>query len=171
MRYLIFHILNNSIYFEGYNVICFNSKVEYTFEYMFWMVNNLFMKLGQLIDIVMENLLKVVSATFFLVCFLSLKESFCETRKKKIYFTSKALFVLEKMLKFTSLDIQILRRHQIPKHKTKNIFYWITWEVNTVCRWSFVKLCHITKEKALLKNSTKTATWKLVPGPFACVKN
>ena len=87
------------------------------------MVNNLFMKLGQLIDIVMENLLKVVSATFFLVCFLSLKESFCETRKKKIYFTSKALFVLEKMLKFTSLDIQILRRHQIPKHKTKNIFY------------------------------------------------
>ena len=40
--------------------------------------------------------LKVVSATFLLVLyFLSLKESTCETKKKKIYFTSKALFLLE----------------------------------------------------------------------------
>ena len=38
--------------------------------------------------------LKVVSATFLLVCFLSLKESTCET--KKTFFTSKALFALEK---------------------------------------------------------------------------
>ena len=32
-----------------------------------------------------------------LVCFLSLKESTCETRKNVFYFTSKALFVLEKI--------------------------------------------------------------------------
>ena len=41
--------------------------------------------------------LKVVSATFSLVCFLSLKKSTCETRKNIFYFTSKALFVLEKI--------------------------------------------------------------------------
>ena len=41
--------------------------------------------------------LKVVSATFVLVCFLSLNESTCQTRKNVIYFTSKALFVLEKI--------------------------------------------------------------------------
>ena len=43
--------------------------------------------------------LKVASATFFLVCFVILKESTCETRKNVFYFTSKALFVLE-MIKF-----------------------------------------------------------------------
>ena len=41
--------------------------------------------------------LKVVSATFLLVDFLSLKESTCETKKNVFYFTSKALFVLEKI--------------------------------------------------------------------------
>ena len=41
--------------------------------------------------------LKVVSATFLLFCFLSLKESICETIKNVSYFISKALFVLEKI--------------------------------------------------------------------------
>ena len=41
--------------------------------------------------------LKVVSATFVLVCFLTLNESTCQTRKNVFYFTSKALFVLEKI--------------------------------------------------------------------------
>ena len=40
--------------------------------------------------------LKVPSATFLLVCFLSLKESTCQTKKNVFYFTSKALSVLEK---------------------------------------------------------------------------
>ena len=43
--------------------------------------------------------LKVVSATFLLVCFLCLKDRTCETRKNVFYFTSKALFVLE-IIKF-----------------------------------------------------------------------
>ena len=42
-----------------------------------------------------EYCLKVVSATFLLVCFVSLKESTCETRKNVFCFSSKALFVLE----------------------------------------------------------------------------
>ena len=42
-------------------------------------------------------LFKVVSPTFLLVCFLSLDESTCQTRENVIYFTSKALFVSEKI--------------------------------------------------------------------------
>ena len=43
-----------------------------------------------------ENL-KVVSATFVLVCFLSLNESTFQTGKNVFYLTLKALFVLEKI--------------------------------------------------------------------------
>ena len=46
-----------------------------------------------------KQTLKALSATFLLDCFLSLKESTCETRKKIFYFSSKALFVLE-IIKF-----------------------------------------------------------------------
>ena len=39
--------------------------------------------------------LKVVSATCLQVCFVCLKKSTFETRKKIFYFTSKALLILE----------------------------------------------------------------------------
>ena len=45
------------------------------------------------------NPLKVVSATYLLVCFVYLKESTFETGKNAFYFTSKALLVLE-IIKF-----------------------------------------------------------------------
>ena len=45
------------------------------------------------------SLLKVVSTTFLLACFVSLNESTCKTRKNVFYFTSKALFVLH-IIKF-----------------------------------------------------------------------
>ena len=41
--------------------------------------------------------LKVVPARFVLVYFLSLNESACQTRKNVFFFTTKALFVLEKI--------------------------------------------------------------------------
>ena len=41
------------------------------------------------------KILKVVSATFLLVCFVCLKERTWETRKNVFYLSSKALFVLE----------------------------------------------------------------------------
>ena len=50
--------------------------------------------------------LKVVSATFLLVCFVSLKGTICETRKNVFYFTSKALFVLE-IINFNFSDTQM----------------------------------------------------------------
>ena len=41
--------------------------------------------------------LKVVSATYVLVCFSSLNESNFQAKKNVFYFTPKALFVLEKI--------------------------------------------------------------------------
>ena len=52
---------------------------------------------------------KVVSATFLLVCFLCLKESFYETRKNVFYFTSKTLFVNQ------ILTFQISKCHDVIK--------------------------------------------------------
>ena len=43
------------------------------------------------------------------------------------------LFLLSRKSNFRILYIQISLRHQMPKHETRNIFYWITWEVNIVC--------------------------------------
>ena len=43
--------------------------------------------------------LKLVSATFLLVCFVCPKEGTCEAKKIVFYFTLKALFVLE-IIKF-----------------------------------------------------------------------
>ena len=47
--------------------------------------------------LILRIYLRVVSATFLLVCFSSLKERICETWKNVFYFTTKALFILEKM--------------------------------------------------------------------------
>lgn len=53
-----------------------------------------------------ENSLKIASTAFLVICFLSLKEGFCETRTKCFYFTLKAIFILEKISWY----------HQMPKH-------------------------------------------------------
>ena len=47
----------------------------------------------------LSNPLKVVSATFLLVCFVCLQESTYKKWKNVFYFTSRALFVLE-IIKF-----------------------------------------------------------------------
>ena len=62
------------------------------------------------------RILKVMSTTFLLVCFLCLKESTCETRKNVFYLNSKALFILEK-------TFQIFKCHDVinclsMKHET-----------------------------------------------------
>ena len=46
--------------------------------------------------------------------------------------------LLQKLLSFSRkptfriLDIQVSWRNQMPKHKARNTFYWITWEINTL---------------------------------------
>ena len=59
---------------------------------------------GVTFQMILINILKVVSATFLLVCFLGLKASTFETRKNVVYFTSKAIFVFE-IIKFKCHDV------------------------------------------------------------------
>ena len=90
----------------------------------------------------------------------------------KMFFNSLLkLFSFSRKSNFRILDFQISWRHLMPKHKTRNTFYWITWEVITVCKWNLASLCHILKEIVSSKNFTNTAAWKLVPGLFVFAKN
>ena len=90
----------------------------------------------------------------------------------KIFFISfQNLFLFLRKSNFRILHIQISWRYQMPKHKTRNNFYWITWEVNSVCQWNLASLCHMTKEKKITKTFANTATWKLVPDSFVLAKN
>ena len=69
---------------------------------------------------------------------------------------------------FRILQFLISSRHQMPKHKTRNTFHWIIWEVNTVCYWNLASLCHIIKEKNTSKNFCKNCGLKTSSRPF-CV--
>ena len=60
-------------------------------KYNFW---------ANLVQKVETVCLEVVSFIFLLVCFLSLKESTCETRKNVFYFTLKAAFLVIEKIKF-----------------------------------------------------------------------
>ena len=53
------------------------------------------------------RLLKVVSATFWLVFFLSLKESTCEIWKNIFFISLQNLFLFARKSNFGNLDIQI----------------------------------------------------------------
>ena len=87
------------------------------------------------------------------------------------FISLQKFFLFLRKSNFRVLDIQISWHHQIPKQKIGNTFYWITCEENTIYKWNLASLCHITEEKRLSKNSTKTATWKLVPDSFVFAKN
>ena len=55
----------------------------------------------------------------------------------------------------------------MPKHKSRNTFYGITWEVIIV----LIKLGQFMSYYKRKKNFTETATWKLNWGPFVIAKN
>ena len=62
-------------------------------------------------------MLKVVSATFLLVCFICVKKSTFETRKNVFYFTLKALVILE-ISDFDFLDSHDVIKCPSMKRKT-----------------------------------------------------
>ena len=97
--------------------------------------------------------LKVVSTTYLQVRFLNLIESTCQTRKCFNYFTSKALFVLDFLFKLKFHKNYIL---------LNNLGSFLM---------KFGHFMSYFKRNNLIKNSTKTAALKLVPGPFVFTKN
>ena len=48
------------------------------------------------------------------------------------FISLQKLFSFSRKSNFTIFDFEISWRHQIPKHETRNTFYWITWEVNSL---------------------------------------
>ena len=91
-------------------------------------------------------------------------------KEKTVLFYFKSSFRSRENQILRVLDIQISWRHQMPKHKTRKTFYWITWEVNTVCWWNFPRLCHNTKEKKYIKKIYKNCSLKASPRPFCASK-
>ena len=49
----------------------------------------------------------------------------------------------------------------MPKPKTRDKFYWMTYEVNAVSWWNLASLYHITKEKNLSKNSATAVEFQI----------
>ena len=55
----------------------------------------------------------------------------------------------------------------MPKHETQNIFYRITWKINTVWCGNKIRPGYVTlQNNFLLKNFLKKVAWKLLPHPF-----
>ena len=100
-------------------------------------------------------------------CIFSSRDDLCEKWRNRTFVKlgRQKLFLFSRKSNFRILGIQVSWRHQIPKHKARNAFYWITLEVNTVCKQNLVSLCHIIKEKIVSKTSRKTAISK-VSGPL-----
>ena len=94
--------LHTTSYFTNISlsIILWESIVEFQAKLnRFWIDRLLSFTIGMTYMSMQQSCcsLKVVSATFVLVCFLSLKESIFQTRKNVFYVTSKALFILEKI--------------------------------------------------------------------------
>ena len=116
----------------------FNLKWKVIFLYLFHHKTIICQNSGS--HVMDQNALANQIAGFFKVCvhyicailYLSLNESTCQTRKM-CFSSLQKLFSLSKKSNFRILHFQISWHHQMLKHKTRNTFHWITWELNTVC--------------------------------------
>ena len=99
-----------------------------------------------------------MSATFSLVRFLSRQES---TFQKLFSFLGKSNFRI--------LDILVSWHHQMPKHKTRNTFFWITWKVNSLLM-KFRQFMSYHKRQSFNKTFHKNCDLKTSPRPFSVWK-
>ena len=68
--------------------------------------------------------------TFFLYCINEWSNITVEIRNSKSVNAFKQLIKCKKNDRYW--DIQMSWHNQMPKHETRNTYYWITWEANTV---------------------------------------
>ena len=113
--------------------------------------------------------LKVVSATFLLVCFKIWTRALIKFRKM-VFISLQNLFSFLRKSNFRILHFQISWRHQIPKHKTRNTFHWIKhWSEHSVLMKFRQFLAHY-KRKNVIKNFCKTCGLKTSSRPFYVCK-
>ena len=115
------------------------------------------------------SFLKVVSATFLLVCILSLNDRTCQTRKN-VFSSLQKLFSLLRKWKFRILHFQISWRHQMPKQKHRNTFHWISWEVKHSLLMKFGLFMSHYKRKNFIKKFYKNCNLKTSSRPFYVCK-
>ena len=111
--------------------------------------------------------LKFVSATFVLVCFLTLNEVLLKLGKM-LFISLQKLFSFSRKSNFRILHFQILWRHQMPKHKTRNTFHWKTWEYSLLMK--FGQFMSYYKRKNFIKKFNKNCSLKTSSRPFCVCK-
>ena len=150
------------------------SRVIWTLFYQFYQISmskksNLFVKYDkwsqQFRNVTFAGL-KVVPATFLLVCFKGLNESTCQIKKNVFYLTSKPLFILEN-IKFQNSTFS---NFMTSSNTNKKYISLNNLESKHSLLMRFGQFMSHYKRKSFT-NSAKTATWKLVSGPFVFAKN
>ena len=83
------------------------------------------------------------------------------------FISLQKLFSFSRKSTFRILDIEVSWRNQMPKHKARNTFYWITWEINTLII-KFGQFVSYYKKK-FIKRFYKNCDLKTSSRPF-CVR-
>ena len=124
----------------------------------------------------LNNLLKFliyfkgsVCYVFASLFFFNLKESTLETRANNFISLQKLFLFLIKS-KFRILDVQISWRHEMPKHKKRNTFYWTSLWVKHILLMKFSQFIWYYKRKYLITKFYKTCNLKTSSRPFCVCK-
>ena len=79
------------------------------------------------------------------------------------------LFHIKSSFRSRENHFQILSRHQMPKHKTRNTLHWITWEVNSLLM-KFGQFMSYYKRKKFIKKFFKNCSVKTSSRSFCVCK-
>ena len=88
---------------------------------------------------------------------------------KMLFISLQKLFSFLRKSKFRILDVQVSWRHQMPKHKKRKMFYWITWEISSLLM-KFGQFISYYKRKANIKKFYKICDLNTSSRPFCVCK-
>ena len=88
---------------------------------------------------------------------------------KKFFNSLQKVFWFSRKSNLRILHIQVLWRHQMPKYKTRNRFYLITCEVNSLLT-KFRQFMSYYKRKKIIKKFRKNCNLETSSRPFCVYK-
>ena len=89
---------------------------------------------------------------------------------QKCFFISlQKLFSFSRRSSCRILNIQISWRHQMSKHKTRKLFYWITWKINNLLM-KFGQFMSYYKVKKIIQKFYKNCNLKTSSSSFCVCK-